>query len=322
MRIFVPKETAPGERRVAVVPETAKKLVALGAEVAVETGIGASIHRGDGEYETAGAQIIADRVAGLHEADAVLRLRKPPTDEVPHLRKNCVHIGFLDPFNERELTERLAAANVSAISMEMIPRTTVAQKMDALSSQRSLAGYLAVILAAEELDRIFPMMITPAGTVQPARVFVIGVGVAGLQAIATAKRLGARVEAFDTRPLVEEQVRSLGARFVKIDIGETGQTKEGYAKPLTEGQLHKQREGMKKVCAESDVVITTAQVFGRKAPVIVTAEMVNAMKPGSVIVDLAIESGGNVEGAVEGQTVERNGVKIVGLVNLAGRVPG
>jgi H+-translocating NAD(P) transhydrogenase subunit alpha len=319
MKIFVPKETAPGERRVAVVPETAKKLVALGAEVAVETGIGASIHRSDGEYETAGAQIIADRVAGLDEADAVLRLRKPPADEVPHLQKNCVHISFLDPFNERELTERLAAANVSAISMEMIPRTTIAQKMDALSSQRSIAGYLAVILAAEELDRIFPMMITPAGTVQPARVFVIGVGVAGLQAIATAKRLGARVEAFDTRPLVEEQVRSLGARFVKVDLGETGQTEQGYATALTEGQLAAQREVMGKHCAISDVVITTAQVFGQKAPLIVTTKMVEQMRPGSVIVDLAVEAGGNVECATPEKVVKINGVRVFGYASMASR---
>src|SRR6266571_9089175 len=320
MRIFVPKETALGEKRAPVVPETAKKLVALGAEVAVETSIGASIHRSDAEYESAAASVIGDHIAGLRDADIVLRLRTPPIDEVAHLREGCVHISYLDPFNEPDLIERLAAAEVSAISMEMIPRLTVTQKMDALSSQANLAGYLAVILAAEELDRIFPMMITPAGTIQPARVFVIGVGVAGLQAIATAKRLGARVEAFDTRPAVEEQVRSLGARFIKIDIGETGQTKEGYAKPLTEEQLHKQREGMKKVCAESDVVITTAQVFGRKAPVIVTAEMVDAMKSGSIIVDLAIESGGNVDGGVLGEVIERNGVKIVGLANLPGRV--
>src|SRR6266705_5708733 len=320
MRIFVPKETALGEKRAPVVPETAKKLVALGAEVAVETGIGASIHRSDAEYESAAASLFGDHIAGLRDADVVLRLRTPPIDEVAHLREGCVHISYLDPFNEPDLIERLAEAEVSAISMEMIPRLTGTQKMDALSSQANLAGYLALILAAEELDRIFPMMITPAGTIQPARVFVIGVGVAGLQAIATAKRLGARVEAFDTRPVVEEQVRSLGARFVSIDIGETGQTKEGYAKPLTEEQLRKQREGMKKICGESDVVITTAQVFGRKAPVIVTADMVGAMKRGSVIVDLAIESGGNVEGGVLGEVIERNGIKIVGLPNLPGRV--
>src|ERR1051326_724595 len=191
----------------------------------------------------------------------------------------------------------------------MFPRITRAQKMDALTSQAHLAGYVAVILGAEYACKIFPMMMTAAGTVNAARVFIVGAGVAGLQAIATARRLGARVEAFDTRQVVEEQVRSLGARFVKIDIGEIGQTKDGYARPLTEEQLRKQREGLKKVCAESDVVITTAQVFGRKAPMIVTGEMVAAMRPGSVIVDLAIENGGNVEGAGLGQAIERDGAK-------------
>jgi NAD(P) transhydrogenase subunit alpha len=319
MRIFVPKETAPGEKRAPVVPETAKKLVALGAEVAVESGIGASINRSDAEYENAGARVIADHIVGLIEADAVLRLQKLPIDEVANLRENCVHISFLDPFNERALVERLAAAKVSAISMEMIPRTSIAQKMDALSSQRSLAGYLAVILAAEELDRVFPMMMTPAGTIQPARVFVIGVGVAGLQATATAKRLGARVEAFDTRPAVEEQVRSLGARFVKVDLGETGQTEQGYAKALTEEQLAAQREVMAKHCALSDAVITTAQVFGQKAPVIVTTEMVQGMRPGSVVVDLAVEAGGNVECVELDKVVEINGVRVFGYANMASR---
>jgi NAD(P) transhydrogenase subunit alpha len=198
----------------------------------------------------------------------------------------------------------------------MIPRSTIAQKMDALSSQASLAGYQAVILAADELDRIFPMMMTPAGTIQPARVFVIGVGVAGLQAIATAKRLGARVEAFDTRPVVEEQVRSLGARFVKADLGETGQTEQGYAKALTEEQLALQRDVMAKHCAMADVVITTAQVFGRKAPVIVTTEMVRKMRPGSLIVDLAIETGGNVECAELDRVVDLDGVRVFGYGNM------
>jgi NAD(P) transhydrogenase subunit alpha len=192
--------------------------------------------------------------------------------------------------------------------------------MDALSSQANLAGYVAVILAAERLKKIFPMMMTPAGTIAPARVFVIGVGVAGLQAIATAKRLGARVEAFDTRPVVEEQVKSLGARFVKIDLGETGQTKDGYAKALTDEQLGKQREGMAKVCASSEVVITTAQLFGRKAPLIVTAEMVRGMQKGSVIVDLAVESGGNVAGSEVDKEMDLDGVLIIGLGNLPGRV--
>src|SRR5881396_1243712 len=295
MRIFVPKETASRERRAAVVPETAKKLVALGAEVAVETGIGASIYRSDTEYKNAGASVVNDRWVGLADADVVLRLQKPPIKEVAPLREGSVHISFLDPFNERDLIEQFAAAKVSSICMEMIPRTTIAQKMDALSSQSSLTGYHAVILAADELDRIFPMMMTPAGTIQPARVFVIGVGVAGLQAIATAKRLGARVEAFDTRPVVEEQVRSLGARFVKVDLGETGQTEQGYAKALTNEQLALQRETMAKHCAMADVVIAAAQVFGKKAPIIVTTEMVRHMKPGSVVIDLAVETGGNVE---------------------------
>ena len=204
--------------------------------------------------------------------------------------------------------------------MEMIPRTTRAQKMDALSSQANLAGYVMVIQAAQQLDRILPMMMTPAGTLSPAKVFVIGAGVAGLQAIATAKRLGARVEAFDTRPVVAEQVQSLGGKFVEIDLGETGQTKDGYAKELTAEQLEMQREGMKAVISESDIVITTAQVFGRPAPRIVTADMVEAMKPGGVIVDMAVDSGGNVEGSVADETAEIGGVTILGLSNLPAQV--
>ncbi|MBA7534664.1 NAD(P) transhydrogenase subunit alpha part 1 [subsurface metagenome] len=205
--------------------------------------------------------------------------------------------------------------------MELIPRTTLAQKMDALSSQASLAGYVAVILAAERLDKIFPMMMTPSGTIAPTKVFIIGAGVAGLQAIATAKRLGARVEAFDTRPAVEEQVQSLGGKFIKIDLGETGQTKDGYAKALSDEQLAKQRDVMARHCAQSDVVITTAQVFGKKAPIIITKDMVEGMKSGSLIIDLAVETGGNVEGSKLGEEVENNGVRIIGLENLPGRVP-
>jgi NAD(P) transhydrogenase subunit alpha len=319
MQIFVPKENVAGERRAPMVPETVKKLSSLGAVLVVEKGIGTAIHRGDAEYEAAGAQLIDDRARGLREADMVLRLRKPPAEEIPLLRDGAIHVSYLDPFNELELIERLATARVSAVSMEMIPRTTIAQKMDALSSQANLAGYLAVVLAAEEIDRIFPMMMTPAGTIQPVRVFVIGVGVAGLQAIATAKRLGARVEAFDTRPVVEEQVRSLGARFVKVDLGETGQTEQGYAKALTEEQLARQREVMAKHCATADVVITTAQVFGRKAPVIMTTAMVEGMKPGSVVVDLAIDTGGNVECARLDEVVEVNGVRVFGYANMPAR---
>jgi NAD(P) transhydrogenase subunit alpha len=250
----------------------------------------------------------------------VIRLRKPPMEEIALLKKGCIHVSFLDPFNEHALIDELVKCQTTAVSMEMIPRTTLAQKMDALSSQANLAGYVAVILGAERMDKVLPMMMTPSGTIAPSRVFIIGVGVAGLQAIATAKRLGARVDAFDTRPVVEEQVKSLGAKFVKVDLGETGQTKDGYAKELTPEQQEKQREAMAKVCAQSDLVITTAQLFGRKAPVIVTKEMVERMKPGSVIVDLAVETGGNVEGAEVDKEVEVNGVKIIGLGNLPGHV--
>ncbi|MFH1067473.1 MAG: Re/Si-specific NAD(P)(+) transhydrogenase subunit alpha [bacterium] len=320
MKIVVPKETHPGECRVALIPASVAKLKQKGAEVEVESGLGLAAGFSDSDYVTAGAKVEADRKAMLGSADVVLRVRKPPVEEVDFLRKGAIHISHLDPFNETQLVQRLAEHGVSAICMEMIPRITRAQKMDVLSSQANLAGYVAVIVAAEQLNRIFPMMMTPGGTLNPAKVFIIGVGVAGLQAIATARRLGARVEAFDTRPVVEEQVQSLGAKFVKIDIGETGQTKEGYAKALTEEQLAKQREGMKKCCAQADVVITTAQVFGRKAPRIVTDDMIAAMKPASVVVDLAVESGGNVEGSDSEKVVEKHGVKIVGLANAPSRV--
>jgi NAD(P) transhydrogenase subunit alpha len=250
-----------------------------------------------------------------------LRVRKPPIEEVQRLPAGSIHVSFLDPWREPDLIRALASRGVSALSLEMIPRSTRAQKMDALTSQSNLAGYVAVLLAADHLNKVFPMMMTAAGTIAPARVLVIGAGVAGLQAIATAKRLGARVEAYDTRPVVEEEVRSLGARFLKIDLGETGQTSGGYARPLTEEQLRRQREALQRFCAEADVVITTAQVFGRRAPLIVTAEMLAAMKPGSVVVDLAIEGGGNVEGAVYNQIADRGGVTIIGLANLPGRVP-
>ncbi len=236
------------------------------------------------------------------------------------MRRGCVHVSYLDPFNEPALVDKLMEAGISAISLEMIPRSTVAQKMDVLSSQANLGGYVAVIIAAEQLDRILPMMTTPAGTIKPARVFIIGVGVAGLQAIATARRLGARVEAFDTRPVVEEQVKSLGAKFVKVDLGETGQTRDGYARELTPEQMQKQKEGMAKACAQADIVITTAQLFGRPAPRIIDRPMIAGMRPGSVIVDMAVETGGNVEGSEVDKVVEIEGVKVMGLANLPGRV--
>jgi len=320
MNIAVPKEVHEGETRVSMIPEHVAKLVQAGAEVSIETDLGQTLRIADDEYTKAGASVTPDHDALIQKADMVLRIRKPAAQEVELMKQGCIYISLLDPFNERELIDQFIARGVSAISMEMIPRITRAQKMDVLSSQANLAGYAAVILASERLDKILPMMMTPAGTIAPARAFVIGVGVAGLQAIATAKRLGARVEAFDTRPVVEEQVKSLGARFVKIDLGETGQTKDGYAKALTEEQLQKQREGMARICASADIVITTAQLFGRPAPLIVTAEMVSGMQPGSVIVDLAVESGGNVAGSQVGREVEVNGVRIIGLANLPGEV--
>lgn len=269
----------------------------------------------DGDYAEAGAEVSAKRKDLLAKSDVILRIRKPEAAEIGQLQQGCIHISYLDPFNEGDLVAALAKQGVSAISMEMIPRTTLSQKMDALSSQANLAGYVAVMMAANSLNRIFPMMMTPAGTLKPAKVFVLGAGVAGLQAIATAKRLGAKVTAFDTRPVVAEQVRSVGAKFLEIDLGETGQTQDGYAKELTPEQVEKQRQGQKEAIAESDVVITTAQVFGRKAPVLVTRDMVAAMQPGSVIVDMAAETGGNVEGSAAGQETVVNGVTIIGQGN-------
>src|SRR6516164_2868340 len=320
MRIFVPKEVDPIETRVPLLPDVVSKLAGLGAKVEVELGLGSGLNYSDADYERAGATISCDRIGSLKEADLVLRVRKPPSDEINSLKEGCIHVSFLDPFNERELVERLASAHVTAVSLEMIPRITVTQKMDALSSQRNLSGYVAVVLAAAESDRIFPMLITPSGTIKPLRVFIIGVGVAGLQAIATARRLGASVEAFDTRPAVEEQVRSLGARFVKVELGVTGEAAGGYAKPLTAEQLQKQRDEMVKHIALADVVITAAQVFGRKAPIIVTTEMVTQMRPGSVIVDTATETGGNVECSRYNEEIEVSGVKVIALANLPGRV--
>jgi NAD(P) transhydrogenase subunit alpha len=321
MNIVFPKETHPGETRVAATPNSIARLRKMGASLQVEAGLGETIGVSDTEYEAAGASVVADHGSLLSQADVVMRVRRPPEEDISLLKKGAVHISFLDPFNERALLDRFAGQGVSAISMELIPRTTRAQKMDALSSQANLAGYEAVVLGASYLKKALPMMTTAAGTIPPSKVFVIGAGVAGLQAIATAKRMGARVEAFDTRPTVAEQVRSLGAKFVEIDLGETGQTAQGYARELTPEQLAKQREAMKQCCAASDLVITTAQVFGRKAPIVVTADMVAAMKAGSVVVDLAVEQGGNVEGSAVNEVVEKNGVLIVGLPNLAAHVP-
>ena len=320
MQIGVPKETWPGEVRAAMVPANASKLINQGFSVAVQRGLGSASGYSDAEYAEAGATVSDDRASLLAESDIVMAVRKPDVADVSSLKKGALYVSFLDPFNEKPLVESIAAQGATAISMEMVPRSTRAQKMDALSSQANLAGYVTVIQASFHLPKIMPMMMTPSGTIAPARVFVIGAGVAGLQAIATAKRLGARVEAFDTRPVVAEQVQSLGAKFVEIDLGDTGQTDQGYAKELTPEQVEMQREGQKAIISQSDVVITTAQLFGRPAPQIVGRDMVESMKPGSVIVDMAVETGGNVEGSVMNEVVEINGVKVVGQGNLPGEV--
>ena len=320
MNIAVMKETHPGETRVPMVPATVDRLVAMGAEVVVESGAGLSCRFDDAAYRAVGATISTVREEMLRHADIILRLRKPPLAEISLMRRGAIHVSYLDPFNEPDLVDGLVTAGISGVSLEMIPRTTLAQKMDVLSSQANLAGYVSVLLGTDYLDKILPMMTTPAGTIKPAKVFIIGVGVAGLQAIATARRLGARVEAFDTRPVVEEQVKSLGAKFVKVDLGQTGQTKDGYATQLTPEQVELQKQGMAKACAQADIVITTAQLFGRPAPRIVDRAMIAQMQPGSVIVDMAVETGGNVEGSELDKVVEIEGVRVVGLGNLPGRV--
>ncbi|MDT8300154.1 MAG: NAD(P) transhydrogenase subunit alpha [Sedimentisphaerales bacterium] len=321
MKLFIPKESEAAETRVPLLPTDGGKLVKLGAEVEVEAGIGEPINISDDTYKEAGAKISSDRRASMSSADVVLRMSVPAGEDIQHLKEGCIHISCLDPFNNLNLVKEIAARKVSAISLEMIPRTTIAQKMDVLSSQANLAGYVAVVLSAERQQKIFPMMMTAAGTIQPARVFVIGAGVAGLQAIATARRLGARVDAFDVRPEAQEQILSLGAKPLRVDLGETEKTKDGYAGQLSDEQIRQQREAMAKQCAQSDVVITTAKVFGKKAPLIVTNEMLDGMKPGSLVVDLAVETGGNVESSEPGKEIERKGVTIIGRPELQRMVP-
>ena len=319
MNIFFPKEPE-FETRVSLTLESAKKFLDKGLDVSIEKSFAEHLGSSEKDFEDLGVKV-SSRDEGFSNAEIICSVRNISVEELEKIKAGTLLVSFLDPFNEKSLVKKIREKNISAISMELIPRITRAQKMDALSSQANLAGYSAVIIASQELQKALPMMMTAAGTISPSKVFVIGVGVAGLQAIATAKRLGAKVEAFDTRPVVEEQVKSLGARFVKIDIGETGETDQGYAKELTSEQIEMQREGMKKVCATSDIVITTAQVFGRPAPTLVTSEMVSAMSQGSVIVDMAVGTGGNVEGSIPHETIDINGVKIVGNTNLPGELP-
>ena len=319
-KVLVCRENDDRETRVALIPDDIKKLIPLGFEVKVVCGAGVKSGFSDEDYKAAGAVLVASNEEGYGDSDIIVRIMKP--DSVKGIKKDSLHLSYMDPFNNRELLDEFASEGIQAVSLEMIPRTTLAQKMDVQSSQTSLAGYVAVLNAASRLPKVLPMMVTPAGTINPARVFVIGVGVAGLQAIATAKRLGARVDAFDTRPVVEEQVKSLGASFLKIDLGEMGQTAQGYAKELTPEQIAKQKEVQAKVCEKANIVITTAKVFGRKAPRLLEKNVLDRMMPGSIVVDLACGSGGNVEGSKPFEdVVTENGVTILNGELLERQVP-
>ncbi|MGH7763467.1 MAG: Re/Si-specific NAD(P)(+) transhydrogenase subunit alpha [Candidatus Dormibacteraceae bacterium] len=315
MKVAIPKERSPEEHRVALVPDTATKLVAAHLEVSVETGAGAGAYITDEAFEKAGVSVAAGEAALLKDADVVLKVQAPAAEEVALLKKDAVLISFLQPASQGDIVKALAKQGVTAFSLELVPRISRAQSMDALSSQASAAGYKAVLMAATRLGKFFPMMMTAAGTVAPARVLVMGAGVAGLQAIATARRLGAVVSAYDVRPAVKEEVQSLGATFIELPL-ETQEGEGGYAKEQSEDFLRKQRELIGEHVAKSDVVITTAAVPGRRAPLLVTGAMVKGMRPGSVIVDLAAETGGNVELTQAGQDVDVNGVTIIGTRNV------
>jgi proton-translocating NAD(P)+ transhydrogenase subunit alpha len=326
--VGVPKEIYPGERRVALTPVVVPMLAKAGLEVAIEAGAGAAAGYPDAQYQEKGAKILPDRAAVFAQADIIVQVLSygandnNGANDLPLLRRGQVLIGFLRPLASAETVRQVAQTGATAFAMELMPRTTRAQSMDALSSMASIAGYKAVIQVADALPRIFPMMTTAAGTITPSRVLVIGAGVAGLQAIATAKRLGAVVSAYDVRPAVKEQVQSLGGRFVELPL-ETGDAQDarGYAKAQDEAFYAKQRELLGKVIAENDAVITTAVVPGKKAPVLVTEAMAKGMAPGSVILDLAAERGGNCELTRAGETVVVQGVTIIGPINLAGTAP-
>jgi NAD(P) transhydrogenase subunit alpha len=321
--VGVPTEHASGEHRVALTPDAVPRLAQRGLDVVVEAGAGAGASLPDEDYREAGAEIASSAGDLYGRADIVVRIGRIETDEVTALRPGTTLVGYLRPLADPELVQALAGAGVTAFSMEAIPRVTRAQRMDSLSSQATVGGYRAVILASEALPKFFPMLMTAAGTVPPAKVLVLGAGVAGLQAIATARRLGAVVSAFDTRPAVKEQVMSLGATFVELEmeVGETAQDARGYATVLSESQLVEQQRMLERHVADSDVVITTAAVPGQPAPKLIPAHAVEAMRAGSVIVDLAAETGGNCELTEAGEVVERHGVTLIGTLNLPSGMP-
>ena len=315
MKIGVLAETQPEERRVALVPDVAAKLVKLGFQVVVEASAGVRAEFTDDAYHEVGVAIEADRRVVLGTADVVLSVQPPRLEDVAQLRAGALTISFLQPATQAAVIEALAARGVTSFSLDLLPRTSRAQSMDALSSQSSLAGYKAVLIAANRLGKFFPMLMTAAGTIPPARVLVLGAGVAGLQAIATARRLGAVVEAYDVRPTVQEEVKSLGARFLELAL-ETQEGEGGYAREQSEDFLNRQREGLAEHVVANDVVITTASIPGRRAPLLVTAPMVRGMRRGSVIVDLAAESGGNCAATLPGRVVEVEGVWVDGTTNI------
>jgi NAD(P) transhydrogenase subunit alpha len=321
-RIFVPQESRPGERRVAATPETVKKLVKAGLEVEIQHQAGVAAGFVDAAYQEAGASLVASGPAASAGADVVLRVNAPSDEEAAALREGSILFSLIDPFRNLGLVRRLAERKVTSFAMELVPRTTRAQAMDVLSSQASVAGYKAVLLAASRLPKHFPQMMTAAGTVQPARVVILGAGVAGLQALATAKRLGAIVEVSDVRAAVKEQVESLGGRFIDLPEMPTAEGTGGYAKEVSKEFLDKQREILKGRVAAADVVITTAQVPGKKAPVLLARDMVEGMRPGSVVVDLAASTGGNCELTRADEEVQHGGVLVLGPSNLAATVAG
>jgi NAD(P) transhydrogenase subunit alpha len=327
VKVFIPRERRLGETRVAATPETVRRMLKLGLEVAVERGAGEASLFQDAEFEAAGAHLVANPAEAWESADVVLKVTPPgvfaglPGHEAEGLKPGAVLIGFLAPHRNLDMVRTLAAGNVTSFALELVPRVTRAQSMDALSSQASIAGYKAVLLAAWRLSKYFPLLMTAAGTIKPSRVVVMGAGVAGLQAIATAKRLGAVVEVSDIRPAVKEQVESLGGKFIELPQAESGEGQGGYAREMGEDFLRRQREIVQRHLAQADAVITTALVPGRPAPRLVTAEMVHAMRPGSIVVDLAVEQGGNCELSQPDREVVENGVLILGPSNLAATMP-
>ncbi len=314
IRVAVPKETAPKERRVAVTPEIAGRLVKQGFSVRVEAGAGEGAYFPDAAYEAAGAEVVPDKAALYPEAELILKVQPPDEDEVDLMQKGAVVVGFLQPHRFPERVKRMAEKGVNAFALELIPRITRAQAMDVLSSQATAVGYKAALIGADLLPKFFPMLTYAAGTIRPAKVLVLGAGVAGLQAIATARRLGAVVEAYDVRRAAGEQVRSLGAKFLELDID--AEAEGGYARELTPEEKEKEKQMVADAVARADVIITTAQIPGKRAPILITKEMVERMRPGAVIIDVAAESGGNCELTQPGEKVEHNGVTIYGPINL------